>query len=99
MMTWTGTTAYSGEKGSGLGDVSWGTADEKLVRIGWGVLRKRGSKAYSKDFQRTTGKIGVATSSYAEDGRRFGQWSGKDHHKCGWDRLGLGGLDLDVDGE
>ena len=41
MMTWTGTTAYSGEKGSGLGDVSWRTADEKLVRIGWGVLRKR----------------------------------------------------------
>ena len=99
MITWPETTAYSGEKGSGLGDVSWRRADEKLVRIGWGVLRKRGSKAYSKDFQRTTGKVGVATSSYAEDGRRFGQWAGKDHRKCGWDRLGLGGLDLDVDGE
>lgn len=66
---------------------------------GWGVLRKRGSKADFKDFHRTTVKIGVATSSYAEDGRRFGQWAGKDHCKCGWDRLGLGGLDLDMDGE
>lgn len=51
IMTWTGTTAYSGEKGVRSRRLSWGRDDEKPVQTGWGVLRKRGSKAYSKDFK------------------------------------------------
>lgn len=46
-----------------------------LWQIGCGVLRKRGGKADAK----ASWKDEVVTSSYGEDGRRFGQWAGKGH--------------------
>lgn len=56
MVAWTWTIVWSGEKRSGLGDMSWRRDDEEFV-TDWLWNTKRGGKADSKDFDRTTGRM------------------------------------------